>query len=79
MSYIEKKCCVNWRFRSFVQYMIIMHIVRDALDSPFLFAYCDNNLGNNKQVGVVVFGRHVCNCCKIHILLNKSLARINKK
>ena len=20
MSYIEKMCCVNWRFRSFVQY-----------------------------------------------------------
>ena len=21
MSYIEKMCCVNWRFRSFVQYI----------------------------------------------------------
>ena len=25
MSYIEELCCVNWRFRSFVQYTCIFH------------------------------------------------------
>ena len=27
MSYIEKMCCVNWRFRSFVKYSTATEIV----------------------------------------------------
>ena len=30
MSYIEKMCCVNWRFRSFVQYIFFRGIGRNV-------------------------------------------------
>ena len=32
MSYIEKMCCVNWRFRSFVQYI---HLLNHAVESYY--------------------------------------------
>ena len=34
MSYIENMCFVNWRFRSFVQYMIKQHANQFAHRQP---------------------------------------------
>ena len=55
MSYIEKMCFVNWRFRSFVQYICIYAIfLRNEFNITFAILNCCNPNAPNAYIEVYI-------------------------